>query len=126
MYGVMIYVLVITLARVLKLKRSPKPRGLCVECSFAHIQYGASAKRDTFAPTAEECVRSCSTCSTAPTTTTVTRFRASCRSASCAPSRRPNEAWRGRSCPRLHRWRRRRLLRKPTVAGSGPAGTQVL
>jgi len=48
MYGVVLYVIVVAVLRIMKRKSAPKPRGLCAECSFAHIQYGADAKRATF------------------------------------------------------------------------------
>lgn len=48
MYGVVVYLIVIAVLRLMKRKRAPKPRGLCAECSFAHIQYGANTKRATF------------------------------------------------------------------------------
>ena len=48
MYGVVLYLMVIAVLRLMKRKRAPKPRGLCAECSFAHIQYGANAKLATF------------------------------------------------------------------------------
>ena len=48
MYGAALYLIVIAVLRLMKRKRAPKPRGLCAECSFAHIQYGANTKRATF------------------------------------------------------------------------------
>lgn len=48
MYAVLLYLIVIAVLRLVKRKRAPKPRGLCAECTFAHIQHGANAKSATF------------------------------------------------------------------------------
>lgn len=48
MYGFVFYLIVVAVLRFVRRKRAPQPRGLCVDCSFAHIQYGANAKRATF------------------------------------------------------------------------------
>lgn len=49
MFTVILYLIVLVLFRVAaQLKRAPKPRGLCAECAFAHIQHGANARSATF------------------------------------------------------------------------------
>ncbi len=48
MFGAVVYLIVVVVLRFVKRQRAPKPRGLCVECSFAHIRYGANTKRETF------------------------------------------------------------------------------
>ena len=48
MYAVLLYLIVIALARFVKRKRTPQSRGLCAGCGFAHIQHGANAKATTF------------------------------------------------------------------------------
>jgi hypothetical protein len=48
MYDVIFYLIVLAVLRYVRRQRAPKPRGLCVECAFAHIQYGANAKIATF------------------------------------------------------------------------------
>ena len=48
MYGVLLYLIVMTVLRYIRRKRAPMPRGLCAECSFAHIQHGADAKSAAF------------------------------------------------------------------------------
>jgi len=48
MYEVLFYGMMIAFMRWMKRKRMPKPRALCAECSFAHIQYGTKAQRAIF------------------------------------------------------------------------------
>ena len=48
MYGVLLYLTVITVLRCIGRKRAPMPRGVCAECSFAHIQHGAYATSARF------------------------------------------------------------------------------
>jgi hypothetical protein len=49
MFGVIAYLIVLAVARCIRRKRrAPVARGLCADCTFAHIQYGANAKVATF------------------------------------------------------------------------------
>jgi hypothetical protein len=47
MYGVVFYLIMIALIRTMRRIRSTTAHGLCGECRFAHIQYGANARRVT-------------------------------------------------------------------------------
>jgi hypothetical protein len=47
MYGFIFYFAVIALVRAVRGLRAHKQAGLCSNCSFAHIQYAANAKRAT-------------------------------------------------------------------------------
>lgn len=48
MYGIVFYLIVLSVLRWIRRKRVGRNRGLCGGCTFAHIQNGANGRTETF------------------------------------------------------------------------------
>ena len=48
MFGVVLYLILFAVIRTVRRTRTLKPRGLCSECAFVHMQYGMNGRNAVF------------------------------------------------------------------------------